>query len=79
MQLELPDADDAAIAALIKPLPGGPEGAIMTELTNEGKGRALTGAIVPRGGRWYFYKLFGGAAAVAASREAFINYCKAGP
>lgn len=78
-QLELPDADDAAIAALIKPLPGGPEGAIMTDLANEGKGRALIGAIVPRGGRYYFYKLFGGTAAVAAAREAFINYCKAGP
>jgi hypothetical protein len=75
-QLGLTDTDDAAIAALIKPLPGGPEGAVMVELENEG--RALTGAIVPRGGKWFFYKLMGGTPAVAAAREAFLNYCKAG-
>ncbi len=75
-QLKLADIDDAAIAALIKPLPGGPENAVMVELQNEG--RALTGAIVPRGGQWYFYKLMGDAPAVAAARESFLNYCKAG-
>jgi hypothetical protein len=75
-QLGLTDTDDAAIAALIKPLPGGPENAVMVELVNEA--RALTGAIVPRGGKWFFYKLTGDAPAVAAARETFLNYCKAG-
>jgi len=75
-QINLPEADDAAIATLIKPLPGGPPNAVMAELENGG--RSLTGAIVPRDGRWYFYKLLGDSAAVAAAREAFINYCKAG-
>lgn len=75
-QLGLPEADDAAVAALIKPLPGGPEGAVMVELEKDGQ--SLTGAIVPRGGSWYFYKLKGGTPAVSAAREAFLNYCKAG-
>lgn len=75
-QIGLPEADDTAITALIKPLPGGPADAVIAELENAG--RSLTGAIVPRGGRWYFYKLLGDTAAVAAAREAFINYCKAG-
>ena len=75
-QLGMADADDAAITALVKPLPGAPEGTITVDLENEG--RSLTGAVIPRGGRWYFYKLMGGTAAVAAAKEAFITYCKAG-
>jgi hypothetical protein len=75
-QIGLPEGDSAAVQESIKPLPGGPEGAVIVELENAGK--ALTGAIVPRDGQWFFYKLMGGTAAVTAAREAFINYCKAG-
>ena len=75
-QLSLPELDDAAVAALAKPIEGGPAGAVYVELENQG--RSLIGAIVPRGGAWYFYKLTGGSAAVAAAREDFISYCKAG-
>ena len=75
-QLGLPEIDAAALQATIKPLDGAPEGAVVVDLENAG--RSLTGAIVPRGGQWFFYKLIGGTAAVKAAREAFINYCKAG-
>jgi hypothetical protein len=75
-QIGLPDTDDAALTALAKPLEGAPVGSITVDIENQG--RSLTGAIVPRAGSWYFYKLTGGAAAVAAAREEFINYCKAG-
>jgi hypothetical protein len=75
-QMKLPEADDATVLASIKPLPGGPADSVIVELENEG--RSLTGAIVPRSGTWYFYKLLGGTAAVTAAREDFITYCKAG-
>jgi hypothetical protein len=75
-QLGLPVADEATIKSSIKPIPGAPEGSVMVDLENAGK--TLAGAIVPRDGKWYFYKLTGETAAVAAAREAFITYCKAG-
>jgi len=75
-QLGLPAADETAVKAAILPLSGAPEGAVFVDLENNG--RALTGAIVPRGGQWFFYKLMGDAAAVVAAREDFLNYCKAG-
>jgi hypothetical protein len=75
-QIGLPPAEEAAIKESIKPIPGAPEGSISVELENSG--RALTGAIVPRSGKWFFYKLMGDSAAVTAAREAFISYCKSG-
>lgn len=75
-QIGLPAADEAAIRDSIKPLPGGPEGSVIVDLENNG--RSLTGAIVPRAGSWYFYKLMGDTAAVTAARDTFITYCKAG-
>ena len=75
-QLGMPQAEEADIMATVKPLPGAPEGSVFVELENAG--RALTGAIVPRGGQWFFYKLMGSTPAVAAAREDFLNYCKAG-
>ena len=75
-QLGLAAADEALVKESIKILTGGPEGSVFVELENSG--RALTGAIVPRGGQWYFYKLMGDAAAVAATRQEFLNYCIAG-
>ena len=44
----------------------------------EHNGQALSGAIVPRAGKWYFYKLIGGTAAVMGARADFIIYCKTG-
>jgi len=74
-QMGLPDADDATVQANAKPLEGGPKGAIVVELANGDRG--FVGAIVPRGSDWYFYKLVGGAPAVASARDSFIIFARA--
>jgi hypothetical protein len=71
-QLALADIPDAEIAKLAQPLAGAPEGSVIVDLKNEA--RALTGAIVPRDGKWWFVKLLGDAPAVAAAREAFVTF-----
>lgn len=73
-QIGMPEADDATIQAGIKPLEGGPEGATIVDLENAG--RALIGAIVPRDGKYYFFKLMGGTPAVASARESFIVFVR---
>ncbi len=71
-QLGLAAIPDEEVAKLPQPLPGAPEGSIIVDLKNEN--RALTGAIVPRGGQWWFVKLMGDAPAVTAAREAFAAF-----
>jgi len=76
-QIGAAEVDEAGLAALVSPLdPAVPE-ATLADLTHEGK--QVLGAIVPRGGQWYFYKLLGDTAAVSAAREAFIALAKAQP
>jgi hypothetical protein len=76
-QLGLADIDDSEVAQLAKPLDGGPEGSVTVDLRNES--RAMVGAIVPRGGQWWFYKLMGDPAAVAGAREALLAFAKGTP
>jgi hypothetical protein len=71
-QLKLAAIPDEEVAKLAQPLAGAPEGSIIVDLKNEN--RALTGAIVPRGGQWFFLKLLGDAPAVEAAREAFVKF-----
>ena len=71
-QLGLPQAGDAELQAAAVPLAGAPEGSVVVDLVNGD--RALTGAIVPRGGRYFFYKLTGNPAAVQAARPAFLAF-----
>jgi hypothetical protein len=76
-QLGMPEVDDAAAAASAKPIEGAPEGSMLVELENSGRG--LIGAIVPRDGKWWFYKMLGDAPAVTAARESFVGFAKAQP
>lgn len=76
-QLGMPEVDDAAAAALAKSIDGAPDGSVLVELENGG--RSLTGAIIPREGKWWFYKMMGDTPAVAAAREAFLGFAKARP
>jgi hypothetical protein len=76
-QIGLPEGDDTSAAAAAKPLDGAPEGSVLIELENAS--RALLGAIIPRDGKWWFYKLTGDSPAVAAARDAFIGFAKATP
>lgn len=75
-QLGLAEADESAVRSQIKPVDGLP-GAFVTDLSNEG--RQLLGAIVPRGGQFWFYKLVGGAEAVGAQRDNFMQFIKSTP
>ena len=76
-QLALPEIDDAAVAQLAHPLDGAPEGSVIVDLQSEN--RTMVGAIVSREGQWWFYKLIGEPAAVAAAREAFVGFAKGTP
>lgn len=80
-QLGLADVDEAGLQELVTPLEGasiaGAPGAILADLTNEN--RRMLGAIVPREGRWWFYKMMGDAAVVNAERESFVHFVKNQP
>lgn len=76
-QLGLPEVDQEGLKGAVSALdPAQPE-AVLIDLKNEG--RALLGAVVPRGGKWWFYKLLGDEPAVNAAREAFVGLAKTAP
>ena len=52
-------------------------GAMLVDVTNVPK--RLVGAIVPRGSRWFFYKLTGDAEAVAPEKDAFAAFARSEP
>jgi hypothetical protein len=75
-QLKLGEIDEGALSALVKPIAGTP-GGLLAEMTNGDQ--QLLGAIVPRGGQFWFYKLFGGAEAVTPERENFVRFVQSTP
>lgn len=75
-QIGLDPVDEAGLKPLISPLPVAP-GAQLIDLKSDTK--AMLGAIVPRGDRWWFYKLMGDAPAVNAAREAFTGFVQTAP
>ncbi len=76
-QLGLAEVTDQDLTSLVKPLdPANPE-AMLVELTNSNK--KLLGAIVPRGGSYWFYKLLGDSEAVVPEKEAFVAFAKSNP
>lgn len=72
-QLGMEPTDESGLAACTTPIEG-VNGAVLADLANAD--RRMLGAIVPRDGRWFFYKLLGGAPAVAAQRDAFVQFAK---
>jgi hypothetical protein len=76
-QIGLPDAPGGELTSMVSPLdPAQPE-AILVDMTNNNK--RLLGAIVPRDGRYWFYKLLGDAEAVAPEKESFVAFAKSKP
>jgi hypothetical protein len=73
-QVGLPAVDEAGLAGCTSPLDPALPGAVLADLKGESK--SMLGAIVPRGGEWFFYKLTGDAAAVSAAREAFVSFIR---
>jgi hypothetical protein len=75
-QIGLGDVDEAGLQSCTSGLDASP-GAVLVNLTNEQ--RQLLGAIVPREGKWWFYKLSGDAPAVASAHEDFVRFVKTTP
>jgi hypothetical protein len=75
-QLGLEAVDEAGLTPLVLGIPG-VAGGQLVDLKNDQK--ALLGAIIPREGTWWFYKLMGDAPAVNAEREAFVRFVQTAP
>ena len=75
-QLGLMPVTESGLANLVAPLSAAPD-AVLVDLSNNDK--RMLAAIVPRDGIWWFYKLTGGAPAVANAREAFIGFVSSTP
>ena len=76
-QIGLADVPPSELPRMVSPLdPAQPE-AILVDMTNSSK--RLLGAIVPREGRYWFYKLLGDAAAVSPEKDAFVAFVKTQP
>lgn len=73
-QIGLAPAGESDLGQIVKPLDAKMPDALVADLIN-GK-RRLVGAIVPRGGQWYFFKLMGDDAAIAPQKEAFTKFVK---
>lgn len=75
-QLGLPPVDESGLASLVTPLSVAAN-AVLVDLAHDDK--RMLAAIVPRDGIWWFYKLTGGAPAVANARDAFIGFVSSKP
>lgn len=75
-QLGLPEVDEAGLQSCVTGLDATP-GSVLVTLTNEQK--QMLGAIVPREGKWWFYKMTGDAPAVNLAQEDFVRFVKTAP
>lgn len=76
-QIGLGDVNQAELPTVATPLDAKLPGAMLVDVTNNTK--RLVGAIVPRGSRWFFYKLMGDAEAIAPEKDAFVGFAKSEP
>jgi hypothetical protein len=73
-QIGLPPVTEADLAKLVTKLDDKNPKAILVDMTNNE--RRLVGAIIPREGQWFFFKLLGDDDAVAPQKDAFIAFVK---
>lgn len=76
-QIKLAPVDEAGLAKLVQPLGENHPGAVLVDMENQGD--RMIGAIVPRGGKWFFYKMRGASAVVGAQKAAFIAFAQSEP
>jgi hypothetical protein len=78
-QIGLSPIGEAELAKITTRLDDKNPDMILVDMTNPDTKRQLIGAIVPRDGQWFFYKLMGDADAVAPQKAAFAAFVKAAP
>jgi hypothetical protein len=71
-QIGLGEITAAQLSEVTSPLDAKLPRAVLISLTNNDQ--QILGAIVPRGGQWFFYKLMGSAPAVVAQKDAFVRF-----
>ena len=71
-QIGLGEITAAQLSEVTSPLDAKRPDSLLINLTNNDQ--QILGAIVPRGGQWFFYKLMGTTPAVAAQKEAFVRF-----
>ena len=76
-QIGLAEVPQSELSRLVSPLDPAQPDAILVDMTNSSK--RLLGAIVPRDGRYWFYKLHGDAAAVTPEKDAFVAFARTQP
>ena len=76
-QIGLAEVKESDLPAVVSPLDPAAPGAILVDMKSDSK--QLLGAIVPRDGRYWFYKLLGDAEAVAPEKESFVVFAKSKP
>lgn len=76
-QLGLPEVGESDLPSLISPLDPATPGAILVEMVNDSK--KLLGAVVPRNGEYWFYKLMGDTKAVSPEKDSFVAFAKSNP
>jgi hypothetical protein len=77
----LEDVDEAGLQECVTPLGephiDGAPGPVLVDLSKDS--RRFLGAIVPREGRWWFYKMTGDAPVVNAEHDIFVQFVKSQP
>ena len=76
-QIGLGAVEEKELATLVAPLDPALPGAVRVDLSNDSQ--RLMGVIVPRDGKFWFYKLLGHPAAVAPAGEAYLAFAKSRP
>lgn len=78
-QIGLSQIGEAELAKLVTRLDDKNPDVILVDMTNPDTKRQIIGAIVPRGGQWFFYKLMGDPDAVSPQKEVFATFAKSEP
>ncbi|HSI11598.1 MAG TPA: hypothetical protein VK961_06115 [Chthoniobacter sp.] len=79
-QMGMEPVDENGLQECITSLGSGIDGApgpVLADLSKDN--RRLLGAIVPREGKWWFYKMFGDASVVNAEHDTFVQFVKSQP
>ena len=76
-QIGLPEVGSSELPSMVSPLDPSSPDAILVDMKSESK--RIVGAIVPRNGSYWFYKLMGDVEAVGPEKEFFVAFAKSKP